>query len=146
MPQFVPYLAEETIERDASALLAFLFAEAGHERVAGVIDDCCLSAVNLSEVLARFVRDGHDAAAVLERLAGSGIELVPFLAEDAALAAMLEPATRAAGLSLGDRACLALALSRGVPAMTADRAWARIGAEVEIEVQDRVAASSARKS
>ena len=123
------------IALDASALLAFLFAEAGHEQVAGVVDDCCLSTVNLSEVLARFVRDGHDAAAVLEQLAGAGIELVPFLAEDAALAAMLEPATRAAGLSLGDRACLALALSRGIPAMTADRAWARIGAEVEIEVQ-----------
>lgn len=45
---------------DASALLAFLFAERGQAAVKGVITDCCMSTVNLSEVLGRFSRDGHD--------------------------------------------------------------------------------------
>jgi len=59
------------IALDASALLAFLFREAGHERVGALIDDACLSAVNLSEVIARFVRDGHDPPAPPSRLSRS---------------------------------------------------------------------------
>ncbi len=122
------------IALDASAVLALLFAEAGHEQVAAVLDDCCLSTVNLAEVLSRFARDGHEPAAVATQIAESGIEIVPFLDADAALAATLDPATRRAGLSPGDRACLALALARGVPALTADRAWARIDLGVEVRV------------
>jgi ribonuclease VapC len=117
---------------DASALLAFLFREKGHERVAAAIDDCCLSAVNLSEVIGRFVRDGHDAGAVLQRLTASPIEIVPFGTGDAALAASLVPVTRPLGLSLGDRACLALAMSRRIGALTADRTWLRLDLPIEI--------------
>jgi ribonuclease VapC len=122
------------IALDASALLAFLFREAGHERVGPLIDGACLSAVNLSEVIGRFVRDGHDAAAVLQRLTSTSIEIVSFTATDAALAASLVPGTRRLGLSLGDRACLALALARQIPAVTADRTWARLEIGVEIQV------------
>jgi PIN domain nuclease of toxin-antitoxin system len=119
---------------DASALLAFLFSEAGHERVAAHLDRSCISAVNLSEVIGRFARDGHDTREVLQRINQSSIKTVPFLAEDAALAAALVPATLPLGLSLGDRACLALAASRKAPAWTADRAWARLDIGVSIEV------------
>ena len=87
---------------DASALLAFLFSEAGHERVAAHLDRSCISAVNLSEVIGRFARDGHDAREVLQRINHSSIKTVPFLAEDAALAAALVPATLPLRLSLGD--------------------------------------------
>lgn len=110
---------------DASALLAFLFRESGHEQVAAVLDACCLSTVNLSEVLARSGRDGHDPNQVLARLRTTATDIVPFTAEAAAITASLRPQTQAPGLSLGDRACLALALSRGIPAMTATQAWAR---------------------
>jgi PIN domain nuclease of toxin-antitoxin system len=119
---------------DASALLTFLFSEAGHERVAANLDRSCISAVNLSEVIGRFARDGHDAREVLQRINESSIKTVPFLAEDAALAAALVPATRPLGLSLGDRACLALAISRKASAWTADRAWAPLDIGVSIEV------------
>ena len=122
------------IALDASALLALLFAEPGHEQVAAVIDDCCLSSVNLAEVASRFARDGHDPVAAVSQIADSGIEIVPFLADDAAMTAMLDPPTRRAGLSLGDRACLALALARGIPAMTADRAWARLDLDIEVQL------------
>lgn len=66
------------IALDASALLAFLFREEGAERVAAHLSDSCLSAVNLAEVIGRFVRDGHDAHEVLARLAATETELVLF--------------------------------------------------------------------
>jgi PIN domain nuclease of toxin-antitoxin system len=122
------------IALDASALLAFLFREPGHEDVAAVITDSCLSTVNLSEVIGRFVRDGHDAHMVLNRLSGSSFEIVPFSASGAVLAAELLPQTRPLGLSLGDRACLALALKRGIPAVTADRTWSDVDMGVPIIV------------
>lgn len=114
------------IALDASALLALLFEESGHEQVAAAIAECCLSTVNLAEVLGRFARDGHDCEAVRLRIQSLPIEVVPFGAADASAAARLLPATRSLGLSLGDRACLALARSRGIPAMTSDRTWAQL--------------------
>jgi ribonuclease VapC len=119
---------------DASAFLAYLFVEPGHERVAPQLTKSCISTVNLSEVIGRFVRDGHDATAVLHRIDESPVEAVPFLAEDAALAAALIPATRSLGLSLGDRACLGLAAARKARALTADRTWASLDIGLEIEV------------
>ncbi len=88
------------IALDASALLAFLFRERGHERVGAVIEIACLSAVNLSEVIGRFVRDGHDARTVMQQLTSTTIEIVPFTTADAALAASLALQTRALCLSL----------------------------------------------
>jgi ribonuclease VapC len=122
------------IALDASAVLALLFGESGAERVAGLIGESCLSTVNLAEVIGRFVRDGHDPQQVLERISDSPIELVPFLAEDAALAAALIPATRALGLSQGDRACLALGLARRIPVCTADRAWLAVELDIDVQV------------
>ena len=61
------------------------------------------------------------------------LDVVDFTAEQALASAELRPATRAAGLSLGDRACLALARSRKATALTADRAWNRAELDIEIE-------------
>lgn len=122
------------IALDASALLALLFAEPGHAEVAAQLGRCCLSSVNLAEVLSRFARDGHDPRPVSAQLQAAGIEVVPFLPEHAALAAALVPVTQAAGLSLGDRACLALAMARGIPALTADRAWSVLDLPVDIRL------------
>jgi ribonuclease VapC len=121
------------IALDASALLAFLFQERGRERVAEVISETCISTVNLSEVIGRFVRDGFESEQVLEQLLDISMEIVPFLSSDAALAASLVPATRRLGLSLGDRACLALAASRGISALTADRTWTTLNLGIQIE-------------
>ncbi len=122
------------IALDASAYLAFLFRERGHERVRGVIESACLSAVNLSEVVGRFVQDGHDAFAVAQRLAAAPLEIVPFGQSETALAASLISRTRKLGLSLGDRACLALAMSRRIPALTADRTWLKLDIDVQVEL------------
>ena len=122
------------IALDASALLAFLFAEKGHEQVAECLDDSCISTVNLAEVASRFARDGHDPRELCQRIVDSSIEIVPFLTSDAAIAAALVPITQEYGLSLGDRACLALAMSRQMPALTADRAWASLKLPVPVRL------------
>ena len=119
---------------DASALLAVLQRERGAEAVAGRLTGAAISAVNLSEVAGRLVEAGVPDDACREALAGLALDVVPFDEEQAFEAARLRRETRRAGLSLGDRACLALALRRGVPALTADHAWKRVRCGVEIEV------------
>jgi len=111
---------------DASALLAFLFRKPGHNKVAEVMSDACISTVNLAEVLGRFSRDGIDAGPISRQLGDSALEIVPFSMKQAASCAAMLPRTRALGLSLGDRACLALAMDRQGVAMTADRQWAAL--------------------
>ena len=119
---------------DASALVALLFGEPGFERVAVAADGACVSTVNLAETLTRFVRDGYLVATVFENLAIYTIEWVSFDEAQAVEAAMLLPATIRAGLSLGDRACLALAIERDLPVLTADRAWAGLGLPVDVRL------------
>lgn len=82
----------------------------------------------------RFVRDGHDAEEVRRRLAGTSIKVVPFGPADAALSASLWPRTRRLGLSLDDRACLALALARNATALTAKGDWKRLRGGPKVEV------------
>ncbi len=120
------------IALDASALLALLKREPGHEFVAAHLGRAVMSVVNHAEVLSRFARDGHDVAAIAKVIAGVAVELVPMTARDAELVAMLIPKTRAFGLSLGDRVCVALALSRSIPVLTADHGWRGLDLPVEI--------------
>jgi ribonuclease VapC len=118
---------------DASAVLAFLFVETGHEIVGKLLDGALMSSVNLAEVLGRFARDGLPLSEVRAALAEAGLEVVPFDDAQALVAAALVPHTNRLGLSLGDRACLALAAVMQGTAVTADRAWA--GLETGIAVQ-----------
>ncbi len=96
-----------------------------------------MSTVNLAEVLSKFVERGADPAAVSQRLrqqglAGGSIEILPLTVADAVETARLHRKTRTLGLSLGDRACLALGIRLGLPVLTADRAWKdlRLGVSV----------------
>jgi ribonuclease VapC len=121
------------IALDASALLAFMLRERGHQRVGELLDETCISTVTFSEVLGRFARAGQDAAFIAEKLLATGIEVVDFSAQHAVIAAALFPHTHSPGLSLGDRACLALARERRIRAVTADKAWRRLDLGIEIE-------------
>jgi ribonuclease VapC len=124
---------------DASALLAHLRDEHGADVVAEAIaSGAVISAVNLAEVFSRVADRGGDPAKLAAELTQSGlldgaITIEPFTVADAIDAARLRPLTRDAGLSLGDRACLALARRLDARALTADSEWQ--GAAHGVEVQ-----------
>jgi PIN domain nuclease of toxin-antitoxin system len=124
---------------DASALLAFLQGESGAERVAEALArPAAISAVNYAEALGKLAEDGETAEELARRfeaegLIGGVLEVEAVLPEDAPAIAALRRSTRHLGLSLGDRACLALALRLRRPVMTADRAWQELGLEVEVQ-------------
>jgi ribonuclease VapC len=118
---------------DASALMVVLREEPGAATVEAVLDHAAISAVNLSEVQAKLVERGTAAELAWSSLIDLDLEVIDFDAAQAKVAGDLRSLTRAQGLSLGDRACLALAQVLGLPAMTADRAWA--GMEVGIEIR-----------
>ena len=123
---------------DASALLAYLRDEPGAELVTKVIaSGASICTVNLAEALSTVAAHGADPAELAAELTargllGGAVTVEPFTTADAIDAARLRQLTRAAGLSLGDRACLALARRQGAVAITADAAWAtlRLGIDV----------------
>ena len=119
---------------DASALLALMLGEAGAERVQAALPHAAVSAVNLSEVVAKLQERGVPDDVVTDSIAELDLPVVPFDHDQAMRAGRLRMATRAIGLSLGDRACLAAAGATGRIALTTDRAWATVEADVVVEV------------
>ncbi len=116
---------------DASAVLAFLHRERGGDVAARHLVSAVVSTVNWSEVLQKALSRGV-APARVRQLEMVGLELAQFTPLQAALAADLWFATRSAGLSLADRACLALGMDRHLPVLTADRRWSELGLDLEI--------------
>ena len=119
---------------DSSALIAELNGEPGADKVRAAMEDAAISTVNLAEVVTFLARRGGSRAAVIALLERLAIEVVPFDAEQALDSGMLVAITRAAGLSFGDRACLALAGSRGARVLTADRAWSTVKDSIGLEI------------
>ncbi len=120
---------------DASALLALLYQEVGAERVAqAVTAGAAVSAVNLSEVVAKLSEAGMPAPAIQQALSPLDVETVVFATEAAYQTGLLRLPTRQVGLSLGDRACLALAQQLNLPILTADRSWEGLSLGVLIDV------------
>lgn len=119
---------------DSSALLAITFEEEGAEIAARALNDGMISAVNASEVISRYVDLGASEEDARVSLLSFGLEIRPFDESLAIKAGLMRTATRAAGLSLGDRACMALAMRERVRVLTADRAWAALDLGVEVEL------------
>lgn len=120
---------------DASALLAVLQQEAGAEVVLPVLHGALMSSVNWSEVVQKAAARGVAVSPRMRRdVEEIGVSIVPFEADDAEQAARMWAAVPRAGLSLGDRACLALARDRGAVAITTDRAWAALSLNVPVKV------------
>ena len=119
---------------DSSAVLALLHGEPGAALIQTLTLDAVLSSVNASEVQTRLVRKGADPKRAWESVTASVQTVVPFDAAMAEAAGTLASKTQPYGLSLGDRACLALAMALKAPVYTADRAWAQLQIDVAIHL------------
>jgi PIN domain nuclease of toxin-antitoxin system len=120
---------------DASALLAYLLDEPGSDAVVAALGDgAVMSSLNVAEVLSKLTDAGASVDEAWPAIEALGIEFVALGTPEALAIARIRPATRDSGLSIADRACLALAAERAVPAQTADRTWTRVatGAEVRL--------------
>ena len=114
---------------DASALLALVKNEPGVEIVEKLLGSILMSTVNISEVVATL--RGYEIS--LENIKQQILPLisiaVPLDTELALLTADLRIQTKSKGLSLGDRACLALGILKQLPIYTADKIWADLNIE-----------------
>jgi len=119
---------------DASAIIAFLLQEPGAAIVGEYLTDGIASAVNIAEVGTRLSDLDMGDVQIRRSMSVLGLEIRPFDLEAAYAVAVMRAKTRNKGLSLGDRACLALANQLGVPALTADRVWAELDIDVEIQL------------
>ena len=119
---------------DASAVLAILHGERGAERVRAVLPGALLSTVNLGEVVSKLVERGMPAQLALDATLALSPEVVPLSQAQAVLAGELRASTRQAGLSFGDRCCLALAIERNLPVLTADAAWEHSGTAADVRL------------
>ncbi len=116
---------------DASAVLALLNEEPGYQMVEDYLSESVISTVNLSEVIAVLTGIGMQDQEAQNIVSDLIKEKIPFDEEQAYVAASLRKQTKSYGLSLGDRACLALAKIKKLPVLTADKAWRKI-TEVEV--------------
>jgi ribonuclease VapC len=120
---------------DASALLALLNQESGAQKLTPeLLRDAISSTVNLAEVQTKLVREGGDPDEAWEIALSPISEAEPFTSEQAKIAGALVTQTRPLGLSLGDRACLALAIVLKAPVYTTDRDWKNLKLGIPIHV------------
>lgn len=133
--------AENRTVLDASALLAYLHNEEGADVVEEALSaETMMSSVNWAEVLSKLSDETtQDPDTILHALGHRGLiggllTLLPLTVEDAITIARLRPLTRQCGLSLADRASLALALRLDIPVLTADRAWQHVSLRVPIRL------------
>jgi PIN domain nuclease of toxin-antitoxin system len=121
-----------TVVLDASALLCLLNDEPGADKVADVLTRSVLGTTNLAEVVSKLRERGLSLQEVREALGGLHLDVRPLSPSQAMILGDLRPATKPLGLSLGDRACLALALDLGAELFTtdADLASADVGLSI----------------
>jgi len=122
---------------DASAVLASVFDEPGAEKVDAYVQTDSLlliTSVNMVEVISKLLDKGIPIDVARQLLQPLGLDETPLDGSLGAIAAQLRPLTRKAGLSLGDRCCLALARSRDAIAVTADRNWQDVAQAAGVKI------------
>lgn len=117
---------------DSSAVLALVFQEPGREHVAAALRGARISTVNLTEILSKMLDRGLSLEQAKAQMRDFSPVAMDFDQDLAIQAGLLRSATRHKGLSLGDRACLALAMREKLPVLTTDRAWADLDLGVEV--------------
>jgi ribonuclease VapC len=119
---------------DSSVILAHINDEPGSDNAAQYFGDALISAVNLAEVTGKLVERGASLGLVRLALSRYGLQVAIFDEELAELTGALRAATKSFGLSLGDRACLALGQRYSLPVLTADRMWKELGLPIEVRL------------
>jgi len=120
---------------DASAILCLINGEMGAARVEEALAGSVISAVNLSEIVAKLNELETDRAKAERMLASLDLRVRSFDTNAAYAVGRLRAPTKPFGLSFADRACLALAQVEGLPALTADKAWQDVGETVGVSVE-----------
>jgi PIN domain nuclease of toxin-antitoxin system len=119
---------------DATAVLALLNEEPGAGTVASLLPQAVMSTVNLAEVVSKLAEAGMPEGTIKSVLGDLGLTVIPFDEDLALRTGLLRPATSDYGLSLGDRACLALGQHLHRPVLTADRMWKTLKLSVDIQM------------
>jgi PIN domain nuclease of toxin-antitoxin system len=119
---------------DASTLLMSVNRETGWESVDALDDDIIISSVNFAEVVTKLTLLDTSRDTIDRLVPDYQLTVPPFTSRLAALAGLLVKRTRHRGLSLGDRACLALGMELGLPIVTADRVWAELDLGLDIRL------------
>lgn len=123
----------DAVVLDASAILAAILGEQGRDAVMDYLGMSCASSVNVAEARSKLHDLGHSRDEIDIEMGLVGLQEVPFDSGQAVAVGELRDSTRNHGLSLGDRACLALAQKLRAKAVTADRQWLAVRLPVEIE-------------
>lgn len=108
---------------DSSALLAFINQENGSELIEGYLPNAVMSSVNIAEIVAVLSLVDMPEDVIINIINDLGIEVINFDQEQAMQTGFLRNKTKAAGLSVGDRACINLASIKKLPVVTADKVW-----------------------
>ncbi len=121
-----------SVVHDATSLLAVAFREPGGEMARALLRGSFISSVNWSEVVQKIRSKGGNTQHLAALFTGLGVTIVPFAMTTAELAADLHPQTKHLGLSLGDRACLALGLETGREVLTTNKSWTTLTLDVRV--------------
>jgi ribonuclease VapC len=127
-------MSEKRYMLDASAVLAMMLGEDGGDQVRERLAASQISAVNLSEVVAKLQEGGVPDEVITSSLAELNFDVIAFNQSQAVRAGLLRTSTRSNGLSLGDRACLSAAELCNAVAVTTDRAWGKLELNIVVEV------------
>jgi ribonuclease VapC len=111
---------------DSSAIMAVLNSEPGQDIVLPRLQGAQVSTLIVAEIATILVRTGWRPEAAAERIEALELVAHDFTYDRAVAAGLLVAKTASAGLSLGDRACVALALELDLPVFTADQSWALV--------------------
>ena len=120
---------------DSSAVLALMRREPGAAAVAAVLPGALLGVVNLAEIIGKLRERGVPLAVARDAVASLGVRIAEFTEQQALVVGELRPLTRAGGLSLGDRACLALGRISGAPVLTTEAAWPQVADTAGVEIR-----------
>ncbi len=120
---------------DSSVVLALIFNEPGADIASAALGSAAISTVNVAEIYTRATDTGVGIVAADALFAKGALVMHPLSRRQAELIGQMQPITRPAGLSLGDRACLALAMDQKLGVLTADRAWAQFAEPLGLDIR-----------